>query len=115
MRLRPSLTMMPAEPQCVIRASNRDEPGPYRDEPVLHRDEPWTTGAPPESIKMFNTSGMNRESRVGPATTCVAPGTTGLYREQPGRHLSSPGPKHTPAELRQRPGGAPVNAGRVPL
>ncbi|KAH3854574.1 hypothetical protein DPMN_097117 [Dreissena polymorpha] len=29
--------------------------------------------------------------------------------------LAPPGPKHTPAELRQRPGGAPVNAGRVPL
>ncbi|KAH3738934.1 hypothetical protein DPMN_045577 [Dreissena polymorpha] len=48
-------------------------------------DKPWTTGAPPGSIKMFNTSGMNRES----------PGRTGndlpwhleqpgLYREQPG-------------------------------
>ncbi|KAH3892952.1 hypothetical protein DPMN_017088 [Dreissena polymorpha] len=29
--------------------------------------------------------------------------------------LAPPGHKHTPAELRQRPVGAPVNADRVPL
>ncbi|KAH3881525.1 hypothetical protein DPMN_005451 [Dreissena polymorpha] len=102
MRLRPSLNMMPAEPQCVIRHL----PGPYRDEPVLHRDEP---GLHRESIKMFNTSGMKRES----------PGRTGNDRRGNGNNrdgtLAPPGPKHTPAELRQRPGRAPVNAGRVPL
>ncbi|KAH3806142.1 hypothetical protein DPMN_134457 [Dreissena polymorpha] len=64
--------MIRAEPLCVIR-----------DEPGLYRDEPGKTGAPPGKYKMFNTSGMNRESpgrtgknRRGTETTGTAPGTT---------------------------------------
>ncbi|KAH3774341.1 hypothetical protein DPMN_175721 [Dreissena polymorpha] len=40
---------------------------------------------------------------------------TGRHREQPERHRSSTGNIQTLAELRQRPGGALVNAGRVPV
>ncbi|KAH3834502.1 hypothetical protein DPMN_107830 [Dreissena polymorpha] len=72
---------------------------------------------------MLNTSGMNRES----------PGRTGNDRRGTGinwdgtdknRHgtVAPPRPKQTPTELRQRPGcrrccpgGAPMNAGRVPV
>ncbi|KAH3713570.1 hypothetical protein DPMN_073362 [Dreissena polymorpha] len=53
---------------------------------------------------------MNRES----------PGRTGNDRR--GTGVAQPGPTQTPADLRQRPGcrrwcpgGAPVNAGRVPV
>ncbi|KAH3754135.1 hypothetical protein DPMN_188796 [Dreissena polymorpha] len=59
---------------------NRDSTGMNRGSIWDDRDEP---GLRRESIKMFNTSGMNRES---PATTGAAP------RIQ------------TPAEQRQRPG-----------
>ncbi|KAH3828630.1 hypothetical protein DPMN_130612 [Dreissena polymorpha] len=66
---------------------NRDEPG----QPVLHR----------ESIKMFNTfgTGNNRDG-------------TGNNRD--GTEAPT-GPIQTPAELRQRPGGAPANADRDPV
>ncbi|KAH3825180.1 hypothetical protein DPMN_127053 [Dreissena polymorpha] len=43
--------MTPTEPRCVTGIF-RDGQGLYRDEPGLQR----------ESIKMLNTSGMNRES-----------------------------------------------------
>ncbi|KAH3834494.1 hypothetical protein DPMN_107822 [Dreissena polymorpha] len=59
-----------------------------RGKPGLHR----------ESIKMFNTSGINRES----------PGRTGNDRRCTGNNwdgtVAPPGPIQTPAELRQRPG-----------
>ncbi|KAH3812449.1 hypothetical protein DPMN_140881 [Dreissena polymorpha] len=45
---------------------NRGPPGMNRCSTGMNRGRPGTTGAPPglhrESIKMFNTSGMNRES-----------------------------------------------------
>ncbi|KAH3815974.1 hypothetical protein DPMN_144513 [Dreissena polymorpha] len=51
-----------------------------------------------ESIKMFNTSGKNRES----------PGRTGNNRCGTGNNrdgtVAPPGPIQSPAELRQRPG-----------
>ncbi|KAH3855728.1 hypothetical protein DPMN_098300 [Dreissena polymorpha] len=70
MRLRPSLTVMPVEPQCVIRH------------------------LPGCSIKMFNTSGMNRES----------PGRTGNDRRGTGNNRDCTG-NNTP---RQSYGNAPV-------
>ncbi|KAH3712372.1 hypothetical protein DPMN_072072 [Dreissena polymorpha] len=85
---------------------NRCSTGMNRGRPGLHR----------ESITMFNTSGMNRES---PGRTGNDLRGTWNNRDCTGSNrdgtLAPPGPKHTPAELRQRPGGAPVNAGRVPL
>ncbi|KAH3860359.1 hypothetical protein DPMN_023257 [Dreissena polymorpha] len=52
---------------------------------------------------------MNQES----------PGRTGNDRCGTGNNwdgtVAPPGPIQTPVELRQRPGGAPVNAGRVPV
>ncbi|KAH3828235.1 hypothetical protein DPMN_130188 [Dreissena polymorpha] len=77
-----------------------------REQPGLHR----------ESINMLNTSVMNRQR---PARHRKQPGR---HREQAGRHRSSTGAHKTPVKLRQRPGcrrccpgGAPVNAGRVPV
>ncbi|KAH3796638.1 hypothetical protein DPMN_150207 [Dreissena polymorpha] len=65
------------------RGSTEDDQG----KPGLHR----------ESIKMFNTAGMNRES----------PGRTGNDRRRTGNNqdgtVAPPGPIQTPAELRQRP------------
>ncbi|KAH3709565.1 hypothetical protein DPMN_069029 [Dreissena polymorpha] len=62
------------------------------------------------------TSGMNRES---PSRTGNDRRGTGNNRDCTGNNrdgtLAPPGSKHTPVELRQRPCGAPVNAGRVPL
>ncbi|KAH3700024.1 hypothetical protein DPMN_074988 [Dreissena polymorpha] len=73
--------MMPADPRCVIR----DEAGALsgctgddRNEPRLHR----------ESIKMFNTSGKDRQRPARhrgstwalPATTVALPG---LHRDKP--------------------------------
>ncbi|KAH3719654.1 hypothetical protein DPMN_062504 [Dreissena polymorpha] len=94
----------------------RDEPRPYRYEPVLHWDERGQPGLHRESIKTFNTSGMNREStgRTGNDRR-----GTGNNRDCTGNNcdgtLAPQGPKNTPTELRQRLGGATVNAGRVHL
>ncbi|KAH3854030.1 hypothetical protein DPMN_096569 [Dreissena polymorpha] len=78
---------------------NRDSPGMDRGrpgkKPGLHR----------ESIKMFNTSGMNRVSpgRTGNDRRC-----TGINRDGTGNNrdgtVAAPGPIQTPAELRQPPG-----------
>ncbi|KAH3803333.1 hypothetical protein DPMN_131591 [Dreissena polymorpha] len=80
--------------------------GMNRGRPGLHR----------ESIEMFNTYGMNKES---PSRTGNERRGTGNNRDCTGNNrdgtLAPPGPKHTPAEPRQRPSGAPVNAGRVSL
>ncbi|KAH3735720.1 hypothetical protein DPMN_042255 [Dreissena polymorpha] len=85
----------------------RDEPGPYRDEPVLHRDEPLTTE---------HNRGSTGKS---PGRTGNDRGGTGNNRDCTGNNrdgtLAPPGPKHTPAELQQRRGGAPVNADRSRL
>ncbi|KAH3775834.1 hypothetical protein DPMN_177241 [Dreissena polymorpha] len=64
----------------------------------MNRGLPWTTGAPLESIKMFYTSGMNRES----------PGRTGNDRRGTGNNrdgtknnldgtVAPQGPIQTPA------------------
>ncbi|KAH3801382.1 hypothetical protein DPMN_155031 [Dreissena polymorpha] len=85
--------MMPAEPRCVIRDLPRltgappGTTGMNRGKPVLHR----------ESIKMFNTSGINRES----------PGRTGNDRRGTGNNRDGTG--------NNRDGNAPLNAGRVPV
>ncbi|KAH3828241.1 hypothetical protein DPMN_130194 [Dreissena polymorpha] len=69
---------------------------------MLHRDELWTTGDNRESIKMFNTSGMNRES---PGTTGNDRRGTRNNRDCTGNNRDGtvvpPGPKQTPAELRR--------------
>ncbi|KAH3769347.1 hypothetical protein DPMN_170598 [Dreissena polymorpha] len=74
--------------------------------PGLHR----------ESIKMFNTSGMNRES---PGRTGNDQRGTMKNRDGTGFNwdvtIAPPGPIQTPGELRQCSGGATVNAGRVPV
>ncbi|KAH3803516.1 hypothetical protein DPMN_000408 [Dreissena polymorpha] len=77
--------------------------GPYRDEPVLHRDEPWTTGdnrGSTGSIKMFNTSGMNRES----------PGRTGNDRLGTGNNRDCIG-NNRYETFEYFPGGVPVVPG----
>ncbi|KAH3858726.1 hypothetical protein DPMN_101353 [Dreissena polymorpha] len=78
---------------------NRGSTGDDRRKPGLHR----------ESIKMFNTSGMNRES----------PGRAGNDRRGTGNNrdgiVAPPRPIQTLEELRKRPSGAPVNAVRVPV
>ncbi|KAH3784658.1 hypothetical protein DPMN_162621 [Dreissena polymorpha] len=69
------------------------------------RDEPGKTGAHRKSIKMFNTSGMNRES---PRRTGNDRRGTGNNRDGTGNNrdgtVAPPKPIQTPAELRQRPG-----------
>ncbi|KAH3882480.1 hypothetical protein DPMN_006420 [Dreissena polymorpha] len=73
--------------------------------------------------EIFNTSGMNLESPVRTGNdrrgTGINLDCTGNNR---GGTVVPPGPIQTPAELRQRPGcrrfcpgGAPMNAGRVPV
>ncbi|KAH3778860.1 hypothetical protein DPMN_180335 [Dreissena polymorpha] len=65
---------------------------------------------------MFNTSGINRES---PGRTGNGRRGTGNNRDGTGNNRDGtvvpPGPIQTPPELRQRPGGSQVNAGRVPV
>ncbi|KAH3710061.1 hypothetical protein DPMN_069527 [Dreissena polymorpha] len=58
---------------------------------------------------------MNRESpgRTGNNRCGTGNNRDGTGNNQDGT-VAPPGPIKTPAELRQRPGGAPVNAGRVP-
>ncbi|KAH3815501.1 hypothetical protein DPMN_144025 [Dreissena polymorpha] len=69
--------------------------GMNRGKPGLHR----------VSIKMFNTSGMNRES---PRRTGNDRRGTGNNRDGTGNNrdgtVAPPGPIQTPAELLQRPG-----------
>ncbi|KAH3799193.1 hypothetical protein DPMN_152799 [Dreissena polymorpha] len=59
---------------------------------------------------------MNRES---PGRTSNDRRGTGNNRDGDGNNrdgtVAPPGPIQTPAELRQRPGGAPLNGGRVPV
>ncbi|KAH3890084.1 hypothetical protein DPMN_014155 [Dreissena polymorpha] len=74
---------------------NRGSIGDDRDEPGLHR----------ESIKMFNTSGINRESprRTGNDRRGTGNNRDGTRNKRDGT-VAPPGPKQIPAELRQRPG-----------
>ncbi|KAH3835550.1 hypothetical protein DPMN_108903 [Dreissena polymorpha] len=74
---------------------NRVSFGDDREKPGLHR----------ESIKMCNTSGMNRES---PGRTSNDRRGTGNNRDGTGNNrngtVSSAGHIQTPEEVRQRPG-----------
>ncbi|KAH3842403.1 hypothetical protein DPMN_115899 [Dreissena polymorpha] len=104
--------MMPVKPRCVNQGStgiNQGSTGNDWDEPGLH----------PESIKMFNTSGMNRESqgRTGNDWRGTGNNQDGTRNNWDGT-IAPPGP--------YRPGksygnalvvadGAPVNAGSVPV
>ncbi|KAH3880136.1 hypothetical protein DPMN_004049 [Dreissena polymorpha] len=58
-------------------------------------------------------------SRESPFRTGNDRRGTGNNRDGTGNNwhgiVAAPGPIQTPAELRQRPDGAPVNAGRVPV
>ncbi|KAH3893660.1 hypothetical protein DPMN_017810 [Dreissena polymorpha] len=85
---------------------NPGSTGMNRGQPALHR----------QTIKMFNTSKMNRKS---PGRTGNDGRGTGNNQDGTGNNpdgtIAPPGPIQTPAELRQCPGGAPVNAGRVPV
>ncbi|KAH3817233.1 hypothetical protein DPMN_118765 [Dreissena polymorpha] len=67
---------------------NRGNPGLYR-----------------ESIKMFNTSGMNRESpgRTGNDRRGTGNNRNGIGNNRDGT-VVPPGPIQIPTELRQRPG-----------
>ncbi|KAH3747664.1 hypothetical protein DPMN_182093 [Dreissena polymorpha] len=103
--------MMPvAQPRCVIW----DLLGLYWDELGLHwydRDEPGTTGALPESIKMFyfNTSAMNRES---PGKTSNDQRSTGNNQESTGNNqdgtVSSTGAHTDPGRATATPRLSPV-------
>ncbi|KAH3853189.1 hypothetical protein DPMN_095711 [Dreissena polymorpha] len=53
-----------------------------------------------ESIKMFNTSGMNRKDRQRPARHREQPGR---HREQPGWHRSSTGTHTDPGRATTTP------------
>ncbi|KAH3857924.1 hypothetical protein DPMN_100619 [Dreissena polymorpha] len=87
--------------------------GLYRDELGINRGPP---GLHRESIKMFNASGMNRESpgRTGNDRRGTGNNRDGTGNNQDGT-VTPPGPVQTPTELRQRHVGAPVNTGRIPV
>ncbi|KAH3888682.1 hypothetical protein DPMN_012722 [Dreissena polymorpha] len=93
------------------------------------RDEPRIQGLHRESIKMFNISGMNRESpgKTGaapaPGTIGTAPGTTGaapkpaLCRNATGIHWGSDGALPATTEVKVSTGGVTVyrgSAGTLP-
>ncbi|KAH3818228.1 hypothetical protein DPMN_119827 [Dreissena polymorpha] len=59
----------------------------------MHRESPGRTGNDLHSTR------NNRDNTINNQDSTVAP----------------PGPIQTPAELQKRPGGATVNAGRVPV
>ncbi|KAH3724117.1 hypothetical protein DPMN_049924 [Dreissena polymorpha] len=85
---------------------NRGSTGAPSGTTGMNRGKPWLHR---ESIKMLNTSGMNRES----------PGRTGSDRHGTGNNRDGTGNSRdgtvAPAGPIQTYGNAPVNAVRVPL